>query len=131
MLSEVWVALGLSLFSVGVHLMIPRAVSHDLFAVVLGALGGVYLGGALRGGSRNDVAITAIGALLCIALGTAGLRGPVWITGAGFVLHAVWDWVHHAMRRQTVGRWWPPFCAIYDVVVGGYLLAMDLGAIAR
>jgi len=125
--SEVWVALVLAAVSILVHAMIPREVSRDLFAVVLGALGGVYLGGALRGGNRVDIAVTAIGALVCLILGTAGLGGPSWITGAGFLLHAVWDWVHHAMRRGTVGRWWPPFCAIYDVVLGGYLLVVCLG----
>lgn len=126
MRSEVWVALGLSALSIIVHVIIPRDISHDLFAVVLGALGGVYLGGALRGGNRVDIAVTAIGALLCVVLAVIGLRGPAWITGAGLLLHAVWDWIHHAMRRGTVGRWWPPFCAIYDVVVGGYLLIMNV-----
>jgi len=30
-----------------------------------------------------------------------------------------------------VGRWWPPFCAIYDVVVVGYLLAVSFGVGGR
>lgn len=128
MRSEVWVALGLATISCLVHALIPRETSSGLFAVVLGSLGGVYLGGALRGGDRFDIAVTALGALACVALATAGLRGPPWIVGAGFLFHAVWDWVHHAMRKRTVGRWWPPFCAIYDVVVGGYLLVVALGA---
>lgn len=129
--SEVWVALVLSGLSILVHLLIPREISRDLFAVLLGALGGVYLGGALRGGSRVDIAITALGALMCVGLATAAIRGPEWITGTGLLLHAVWDWVHHVMKRGTVGRWWPPFCAMYDVVVGGYLLAATYGWIAH
>ena len=132
--SEVWVALGLAGASCLVHALLPREVSRELFAVVLGALGGVYLGGALRGGSRFDVAVTAVGAAGCVALGVAGLPavgGPWWIVGAGFLLHAVWDWAHHAMHKGTVGRWWPPFCAIYDVVVGGFLLVVQSGAMGR
>jgi len=81
--SEVWVALGLAGVSIVVHALMPRELSRELVAVVLGALGGVYLGGALRGGSRMDIVVTAIGALACVGLGTAGLRGPVWVTGAG------------------------------------------------
>jgi hypothetical protein len=124
MRSEVWVALGLAGVSCLVHALIPREMGREVFAVVLGALGGVYLGGALKGGTRIDVAVTALGAVGCLALGVAGLRGPAWIIGAGFLAHAVWDWIHHAMRKPTVGRWWPPFCAIYDVIVGGYLLGV-------
>jgi len=95
------VAIGLAGLSIVVHALMPREMSRTLFAVVLGARDGVYLGGALRGGSRIDIAVTAIGALACIALGTAGVGGPAWITGAGLLLHAVWDWIHHAMRRGT------------------------------
>lgn len=124
--SEVWVALGLSGLSILVHAIMPRELSRELFSVILGALGGVYLGGALKRGTRQDVVITAIGAAACVVVAVAGLRGPVWIIGAGFLAHAAWDWVHHAMRKRTVGRWWPPFCAIYDVVVGGYLFSVSL-----
>ncbi|MBX3389557.1 MAG: hypothetical protein KF691_08895 [Phycisphaeraceae bacterium] len=129
--SEVWVALALSGLSILLHALIPRDVSRELFAVVLGSLGGVYLGGALKAGTNRDIAITALGALVCVGFAVAGLRGPLWIIGAGFLAHAVWDWVHHAIRKGTVGRWWPPFCAIYDVVVGGYLLAVSLTSPSR
>ncbi|MFT3684593.1 MAG: DUF6010 family protein [Phycisphaerales bacterium] len=124
-------ALSLAGLSCLAHALLPRETSHNLFAVVLGALGGIYLGGALKGGNRFDVAVTAAGAVICVVVATAALRGPWWLTGVGFLLHAVWDWVHHAMHKNTVGRWWPPFCAIYDVVVGGFLLITHVIASAH
>ena len=66
-----------------------------------------------------------------MALGTAGIYRPWCITGVGVLLHVLWDWVHHAMRKLTVGRWWPPFCAICDVLVGGYLLVVGFGTLAE
>ncbi len=126
--SELFTALTLAILSCLLHAAIPRELGHDVFAVLLGALGGVYLGGALKGGDRFDIAVTALGAVMCVAIGVAGLHGPWWIVGVGFLLHAVWDWVHHAMRKRTVGAWWPPFCAIYDLAVGGYLLLMGPAA---
>lgn len=121
-------ALCLAAVSCLVHALIPREFSRDLFAIVLGSLGGVYLGGALKSSDRIDIAVTAIASIACVAIGIAGLHGPSWIIAAGFLLHAVWDWIHHAMRKHTVGMWWPPFCAIYDILIGSYLLWVGFAA---
>ncbi len=102
--------------------MLAPETGRAFAAVLLGALGGVYLGGALRSGSKGEVALTAVAAVCCACLGVYGLFGPAWIIPSGFLLHGAWDWTHHAMDRRTVGRWWPPFCALYDVIVGVYLL---------
>jgi hypothetical protein len=64
----------------------------------------------------------AVGAAVFVVLGVVGLRGRAWVVPAGFLLHGVWDWAHHAMERRTVGRWWPPFCALFDVIFGVYLM---------
>ena len=56
--------MGLAVLSCVVHALVPRQVSRDLFAAVLGAMGGVYLGNALRRGNRGDIVITAIGTVV-------------------------------------------------------------------
>ncbi len=89
--------------------------------MLVGALGGVYLGGALRGANKSEIAVSAVAAVICVVLGAAGLIGPAWIIPAAFILHGVWDWIHHAMERRTVGGWWPPFCALFDFIFGAYL----------
>lgn len=115
-------ALLLAAASCGAHALLAPPIGNAFAAVLLGALGGVYLGGALHVGAKPEIAVTSTAAVLCILLAVAGLLGPAWIIPAGFLLHGVWDWVHHAMERRTVGRWWPPFCAVYDAIVGLYLL---------
>ncbi len=115
-------ALLLAAASCGAHALLSPQTGQTFAAVLLGALGGVYLGGALRAGTKPEIATTIIAAIICIFLAVAGLLGPAWIIPAGFLLHGVWDWIHHALERRTVGRWWPPFCALYDAIVGIYLL---------
>jgi hypothetical protein len=121
-------AVGLGVASCVLHAVLPRELGHEAACVVLGALGAVYLGGALHEGSeggrggRVSLAVAAVGAAVFVVLGVVGLRGPAWVVPAGFLLHGVWDWAHHAMERRTVGRWWPPFCALFDVIFGVYLM---------
>lgn len=59
--------------------------------------------------------------MICVVLGAWGLLGPGWIIPAAIIAHGTWGWMHHALERRTVGHWWPPFCALYDFIVGVYL----------
>jgi hypothetical protein len=128
LVSPLMTAVGLGVASCVLHAVLPREWGHAAACVVLGALGAVYLGGALHEGSeggrggRVSIAVAAVGAVVFVVLGVLGLRGPAWVVPAGFLLHGVWDWAHHAMERRTAGRWWPPFCALFDVIFGVYLM---------
>lgn len=114
-------ALFLAAAACTLHAILPPETARAVAAVVIGALGGVYLGGALRTHSTPDIITSAIAALICVALGAAGLLGPAWIIPAAFILHGLWDWTHHALDRRTVGHWWPSFCALFDFIFGAYL----------
>ena len=42
------------------------------------------------------------------------------LLGIGFLAHGGWDWVHHDDHGPThVRTWYPPFCVVVDVVIGG------------
>lgn len=114
-------ALVLAVASCGAHAMLRPEQGRAFAGVLVGALGGVYLGGALRGKSGAEVIVSVVAAVICVVLGAWGLLGPGWIIPAAFIAHGTWDWMHHALERRTVGRWWPPFCALYDFIVGVYL----------
>ncbi|MBX3379000.1 MAG: hypothetical protein KF805_02810 [Phycisphaeraceae bacterium] len=115
-------AIVLAVVSCVVHAVLAPELARAIAAVLLGGLGGVYLGGALHGGGWPSIVVAAVAAVICVGLGAAGLRGPEWLLAVGFLLHAVWDWVHHALERRWVGPWWPPFCAVFDLIFGVYLL---------
>jgi hypothetical protein len=46
------------------------------------------------------------------------------VVGLGFIANGVWDWLHHNHRGPTeVRTYYPPFCAVADIVIGIPLLA--------
>ena len=48
----------------------------------------------------------------------------LWIA-VGYVLHGVWDYLHHPRRIRTgIRRWFPPFCATFDLLVAVYILVL-------
>jgi hypothetical protein len=47
----------------------------------------------------------------------AGVTGSGWILVAGFAGHAAKDFWQHRTRYVDNTRWWPPFCAVVDIVV--------------
>jgi hypothetical protein len=50
------------------------------------------------------------------------------LLGIGFVGHAGWDALHNEHHGPTeVRTWYPPFCAVADLVIG---LPVALGLIA-
>jgi len=58
-----------------------------------------------------------------IAMAVLGLWwSSLWIA-VGYVLHGVYDFLHHPRGIRTgVRRWFPPFCATFDWLVALYVL---------
>ncbi|HZQ94702.1 MAG TPA: hypothetical protein VFA67_06800 [Candidatus Sulfotelmatobacter sp.] len=55
-----------------------------------------------------------------------GYKRNLWIVAAALVGHGVFDSVHHLLiDNPGVPRWWPGFCMVFDLVLGG-LLALRL-----
>lgn len=121
MLRDVAFGLVASAITVAVALLLPSAARIPLLGVSLGVAAGVYPGFAYGGTSVRERgiqwAVTAAFALVA----TAGIAFSAWWIAIGWVLHAVWDGVHHAGRR---GAWvpahYPMFCLTYDLVLAVY-----------
>ncbi|HEY0036882.1 MAG TPA: DUF6010 family protein [Longimicrobium sp.] len=98
--------------------------AYDLLALILAFTGGVYTGSALRAevATRKLAIEWAFGAVLVILAALSFWWSPTWLA-AGFGAHAVWDVAHHA-RPPGLGirRWFPPFCAAFDVAVAALVL---------
>jgi len=61
-----------------------------------------------------------------LLLATIGYKRSFWLVAVAIAGHGVFDLVHHFLiENPGVPRWWPGFCATFDVILGG-LLAIRL-----
>ena len=92
-------------------------------SIVLAVAGGVYIGFGLADGRLNSSILETLSALFFGILAIIGVTFYPIVLGVGFLLHAVWDYLHHCQAIDTkVTFWYPPFCAVYDCFVGIFLL---------
>lgn len=112
----------LSLLSLPVHLLLPEAVSIQFAAIILGLVAGIYAGFALQDGRARILAIEGLAVLAFLALALAGLVWSPWLIPAAYVLHGVWDLLHHRQISTKTPSWYPPMCAVYDWVFAAGLV---------
>ena len=61
-----------------------------------------------------------------LLLATIGYKRSLWLVAIAIAGHGVFDFVHHFfIENPGMPRWWPGFCATFDVIFGG-LLAIRL-----
>ena len=106
-------------------LMEARDMALDLLAMILAASGGIYWGVAASEGRRSVRAMEGLAGLAFVFIAMLGLWWTsLWIA-VGYVLHGVWDYLHHPRRIRTgIRRWFPPFCATFDLLVAVYILVL-------
>ena len=115
-----------ALASLPAHLYIPLSASYQLAAVILGLVGGIYVGFALNDGSSKMVAVEAVVALCFVGAALAGVWLTVWAIPAAYALHGLWDMAHHHYIATAMPRWYIPLCAVYDWIFAGGLVAIWL-----
>ena len=112
----------LAAVTMAVAMLIPKPKALDLFAMLLIFIAAIYVGFALLDGRRREALIETVMVALFFVLAILGL----WVTPdflvAGYVAHGAWDALHHPKAVQTkVVSWWPPFCLVYDWIIGGFI----------
>jgi hypothetical protein len=111
------------LFVLLVH-TIPPQPARQAIALVLAFTACVYAGAMLAQSPPAGIAfleLVVAAVVLCCA--AVGLRSSTGWLAAGYVLHGVWDLVHHPRAVSTkVASWFPPLCAAFDIVVAVALL---------
>ena len=113
----------LALVTAGVVAPMPDEAALGVFGIVLGLAVGAYLGAsASEPGVGAGVLEAGVG-LGFLALAVAGVWLHPLFMAVAWVLHAGWDWLHHARKVPSrIVRWVPPFCAVYDLLVAAYML---------
>jgi len=109
----------LALVSVPIHAVLPFWWSHQLAALLLTAIAGVYVGFAVLDGRYSRIAVECVVAICFVAFSTAAMiYNPMWLP-AGYIAHGVWDFLHHTpVFKVKMPIWYIPFCAAYDVLAG-------------
>jgi len=116
----------------GITLIVPLLLDDSdalaFFAVLLGLIGGVYLGLALMDGRQRESWIESVGVALFVGLPTMALAtAEPLVQAAGYVGHALWDAIHHPRGVHTRIPWWyVPACLGFDVLVGVYIVVRFL-----
>ncbi|HEX8395511.1 MAG TPA: DUF6010 family protein [Longimicrobium sp.] len=99
--------------------ILHRDGAYDLLTLILAFTGGIYGGAAVRTGAPRAKAATefAVGAAMVVVAALSLWWSPIWLV-AGYGAHAAWDVLHHARGGAPgVHRWFPGFCAVFDVAV--------------
>jgi hypothetical protein len=88
-----------------------------VYAVGLAFIAAVYVGFSVADGRPRVIVVECVVAGAFAVVAGAGVTGSAWILVAGFAGHAAKDFWQHRTRYVDNTRWWPPFCAVVDVVV--------------
>jgi hypothetical protein len=88
--------------------------SHQLAAMTLALIAGIYVGFAVQDGRTHVLATEAVVAAAFAVSAFVGLTVTVWAIPIAFALHGLWDLAHHRHITTAMPAWYIPFCAIYD-----------------
>ncbi|MEO1538551.1 MAG: hypothetical protein AAFR73_12570 [Pseudomonadota bacterium] len=107
-----------------VHFFLSLEHSHQLAALTVVLISGVYIGYAFKDGRPRVIATELLAALGFAGAAWLGLNGfPVLIIAA-LALHGIWDLLHHNLMKADLPRWYIPFCAAIDWGLAACLLAI-------
>ncbi len=106
------------------------------YATVLIVIASYYVLFAVMGATQHTlfVDILVAGAFLLAAV--LGFKTNMWLIAAALVGHGIFDFIRPAfIVNPGVPTWWPGFCLVFDVVIGGWLalrlIRHDAAAAAR
>jgi len=78
------------------------------------------------GASTRTLVIEIVVASGFLLIAIIGYKRNLWFVAIALVAHGVFDIVHRLLfENRGVPQWWPGFCLVFDVILGG-LLAVRL-----
>jgi hypothetical protein len=96
--------------------------SRAFYPVILIVIGSYYCLFAVMAGSERALWSDAIVASIFTAAAITGFRTSLWLVVAALAAHGAMDAVHHHLITNAgVLKWWPGFCAMFDVTAAAYL----------
>ena len=97
--------------------LVVIALAYVLFAVMVGAPRTIVI--------ESAVAVGFVG-IAVAALRLASVRPAGWLLAVGLSAHGAYDLVHGAVvSNPVVPAWWPVFCGVVDVALGGWVFRLE------
>jgi hypothetical protein len=87
-----------------------------VYALGLVVIASVYIGFSVADGRPRVIAVECAVAAVFVVVAAAAVTGPPWLLVLGLVGHGLKDLWQHRTGFVAGTRWWPPFCAVVDVV---------------
>jgi hypothetical protein len=92
-----------------------------VYALGLVLIAAVYIGFAVADGRPKVIAVETVVASLFVLVAGVGVTGSAWLLVAGLAGHGMKDVWQHRTGFVATTRWWPPFCAVVDVVAAALI----------
>ena len=122
---EYLIGLILSLAVAGSATIIGFDRERAFYPTVLIVIASYYVLFALMGASGRTLVFELIVASGFLLVAVIGFKRNLWLVVAALVGHGVFDFVHHLfIENPGVPHWWPGFCLVFDVIVGGFLAVL-------
>lgn len=121
---EYLIGLLLSLAVVGLVVVIGLDRERGFYPTVMILTAAYYVLFALMGGSTRALMIELLVASGFSLMAIIGYKKNLWLIVIALLGHGVFDMVHRLMfENPGVPHWWPGFCLVIDVILGGLLAA--------
>ena len=92
------------------------------YPTIMLVIAALYVLFAAIGGSPRALVLDSLVGIVFIVAATAGFAKSLWIVVAALAGHGILDSFHGAViPNPGVPRWWPGFCAAYDIAAAAYL----------
>jgi hypothetical protein len=127
---EIIAGLITALAIVGLGYATRQGRSLSFYSSVLIVIALAYVLFAVMDGTARTIIVEGAIAAVFVAVAMAGTRSSTLYTSAllmagGLAAHGVYDLVHSAVvSNPEVPTWWPLFCGVVDIVLGGWVLVL-------
>jgi len=119
---EYLIGLLLSLAAAGLAITVGLDRDRAFYPTVLIVMASYYVLFAVLATSGRTLVVEILVASGFLLLATIGFKQSLWFVAMGLIGHGVFDIVHHLfIENPGVPHWWPGFCLVFDVILGGLL----------
>jgi hypothetical protein len=120
---EYLIGLGLSVAVAALALVVGLERERAFYPTVMIVIAAYYVLFAAMAASSRILILEITFASIFLVLAIVGYKKNLWLVALAIVGHGIFDLAHPFLFADPgVPRWWPGFCSIFDVVLGGLLI---------